>query len=523
MTADVEAIGDVGDTGKADASGNTDPRNWPAFGTPDAVALESPGQTWTWAEVSDAADALAETLRGLPAVAGRPRVAHVFDLRPEAVVAVHAIARAEAVVAMGHIDWADDQCDRFAGTVDPSAVLIAPDHEWPGPWARRAVALPGFGPVDLLTPLEGIRHRHAAPEGTDVLVSTSGSMGVPRVVCHSWAGLGANAVAANRRGGVGPASSTLATLAWGHVGGLAIIVRAGQSGGRIVCATPRFDAAGAAEALERHRVTHASVVPVMLERLLASGDPVPDSLEQVLVGGAAVVDELLRRAVAAGWPVSPTYGLTEAGSQVATIAPRSLSSPRVEAAHGGTGLGLLDQPLDGFEIDVDEGGEVAIRGPAMMVGVLGGEPWRRDAWYPTGDIAARDDAGALDIVGRRADRIVTGGSNVDPEEVETIVGRHPGVADVCVVGVPDERWGDIVTAVVVPSDFDAADPATDADAADQNRLEALARDLAAWARQHLHGPRMPRRWRFVEHLPRNANGKVDRRAVRAGARREQPT
>ncbi len=512
MTGDTDGTGDV------DATGHMNPPNWPAFRAPDAVALESPGQTWTWSEVSEAADALAETLRDLPAVAGRPRVAHVFDLRPEAVVAVHAIARADAVLAMGHFDWADDQCRRFAGTVDLSAVLISPDREWPGPWARRAVALPGFGPVDLLTPLEEARHRHTAPDGTDVLLSTSGSLGVPRVVCHSWAGLRANAVAANRRGGAGPGSSTLATLAWGHVGGLAIIARAGESGGRIVCATPRFDAADAAEAMERHRVTHASVVPVMLERLLASRGRIPDSLEQVLVGGAAVADDLLRRAVAAGWPVSPTYGLTEAGSQVATIAPGSLSSPRVEA-HGGTGLGLLDQPLDGFEISVEEDGDVAIRGPAMMVGVLGGEPCRSDAWYRTGDLAARDASGALDVVGRRADRIVTGGSNVDPAEIEAIVRRHPGVKDACIVGVPDERWGDIVTAVVVPADPET----TDLEAAGQHRHETLERDLVVWVRQHLDGPRMPRRWSFVERLPRGANGKVDRRAVRAEAQRKQPT
>jgi O-succinylbenzoic acid--CoA ligase len=223
----------------------------------------------------------------------------------------------------------------------------------------------------------------------------------------------------------------------------------------------------------------------------------------VLTGGAAIPRRLLERAVEAGWPVSPTYGLTEAGSQVATVDPNDVACPEI---------GVLDRPLDGVEIRVGEHGDVSVRSPSLMLGYLG-QPIGQsaidaDGWFVTGDLAARGESGALDVVGRRSSRIITGGSNVDPREVEDVLRDHPAVDDVCVVGVPDERWGEIVVAVVAVGSG-VTNPG-------DSRQEASLRE---WSLKHLDGPRRPRRWRIVDRLPSTPNGKVDRRAVRAAAER----
>jgi len=498
-------------------------------GPEDSPAIESASALWTYGDLARAAEALAAHLTSLGTPASRPgsqssslaalRIGHAFDLSPEAIVAVHGVARARAELAPAHTGWTEAQVGRYVASVAPDAVLASPGHPWLHGWNRIALALPGFGPVDLLTraadvePLLECRAdpsverdgARAVPEGTDVLLSTSGSDGEPQVVCHSWKGLRANARASNARGEAGEDAVTLATLAWAHVGGLAIIVRATEGGGRIVCGPSRFDAAMVLEAIERHDVTHVSVVPVMLERILAAPGEIeptatsaPRSLRQVLTGGAAIPRRLLERALEAGWPVSPTYGLTEAGSQVATIDPEAAAR---------RAIGVLDRPLDGVEIRVGDDGDVSVRSPSIMLGYLE-QPAREnpvdaDGWFGTGDLAARDESGALHVIGRRSSRIITGGTNVDPREVEDVLRGHPAVDDVCVVGVADERWGEIVVAVVAVG----------------SGVTGHEASLREWSRQLLDGPRRPRRWKIVDRLPSTPNGKVDRHAVLAAAER----
>lgn len=486
------------------------------IGATDAIALEFAGSTgsagstestsavWTWGDLAEAAESLSEQLAAIRVGPTRPRIGQVFDLSPAAVVAVHGIARSGAILAPGHATWDASQVERWVYGVEPDAVLVSAGLEWPGDWRRESVPLPGFGTVDLLLPAGPDRDtggpspggaRRGTPAGTDVMISTSGSGGAPRTVCHSWAALRANARASNDRAECGADSVTLATLAWGHVGGLAIIVRTAECGGRIVCGPSRFDAGDVAEALVRHRVTDLSVVPVMLDRLLETGLPAPPTLRRVLAGGAATTPSLLSRAVEAGWPVALTYGLTEAGSQVATTTP-------AEAARG---VGALDRPLEGVEIRLADGGEILVRGPSMLLGYLEGAPaLDEEGWFATGDFAAPDGAGSLRVTGRRSSRIVTGGTNVDAEEIEAVLREHESIDEVCVVGVPDERWGEVVTAVVAPG---------------PGASRGLADVLDAWARERLAGPRRPRAWRIVDRLPRTPSGKIDRVAIRAGAGR----
>jgi O-succinylbenzoic acid--CoA ligase len=157
--------------------------------------------------------------------------------------------------------------------------------------------------------------------------------------------------------------------------------------------------------------------------------------------------------------------------------------------------------MPGVEIRRAESGELLVRGPTRALGYVGPASASladSDGWYHTGDLGRIDEEGQLWITGRRIDRIVSGGATIDAVEVEEAVRSHPMVVDVCVVGVPDDEWGERVAAWVVPveGEFD---------------LE----ELDAHVRRRIAGAKVPRRWHVGHRLPRNANGKVDRIAVRA--------
>ena len=335
------------------------------------------------------------------------------------------------------------------------------------------------------------------------ILATSGTRGLPRFVVHEWRSLRANAEAANERLGFGPDDRWLATLAWAHVGGLAVPLRAAAAGATVGLASARFDAATVARALGELAITHLSLVPAMLHGLLEAGARPPGSLRAVLLGGAATPPDLLDRALGAGWPIALSYGLTEAGSQVATSAPRELRAADRSCGRPLRGVEVRIRPAEGRDERTmpgpppDRVGHIEVRGPILFRGYIGAPPRPRDAWFSTGDLGRLDADGRLEVTGRLHDRIVSGGTNVDPVRIEAVLAGHPEVREAAVIGFPDETWGQIVVAVVAGHDPE------------------LASRLDPWCRQRLSSARVPRRWEVVERIPRTATGKVDRPRLRA--------
>lgn len=332
----------------------------------------------------------------------------------------------------------------------------------------------------------------ALPEGC-VIVRTSGSSGTPRDLV-----IGAPAFAASARG-VAERLALRATDVWwaslspAHVGGIALLLRARQIGCEVVC-TGGFDAEVFLDLCASRRITHASFVPTMLRRVLDVAPAGTDfsCLRAVLIGGAAADSELLRRSVQAGIPVATTWGMTEAASQLSTA---TADQTAADPLHSG-------RTLSGVDVRADEGGRLHIRTPTLALGEL--VEGRlvplvgSDGWYATDDLGHIDPQGFVRITGRVSDRIISGGVNVDPLDVAREIREVEGVEDVVVVGVPDPEWGERVVAVVVVR---ASDPRTG-----DELLEALPPTLS--------GARRPKAVVRVAELPRNANGKVDRGAVR---------
>ena len=363
------------------------------------------------------------------------------------------------------------------------------------------------------------------------VVFTSGTEGAPRGVVLSRAALLASSRAHAAVLGWRADDRWLLSLPAAHVGGLMIVVRCLHARRAVVVggrgAAGRFDAGEALRVVERDRVTLWSVVPTMLLRLLQLRRRPPPYLRAVLVGGAPAPLARMAAARDLGWPVFATYGLTEACSQVATERPGGVRGgagpplPGMEVSIGAADSGGDARVSGGTVRDVGDAaasprggalaageiGSIRIRGPMLFDGYLGDRPAAplelpldAEGWFDTGDLGAVDGQGCLRVVGRRADRIVTGGENVDPAEVEAAVLEWRGVAAVCVVGLADQEWGEKVGAVVVPAGGFERD----------GGIEELERRLGA----RLAGFKRPRRWLVVELLPVAPSGKVDREACR---------
>ena len=347
---------------------------------------------------------------------------------------------------------------------------------------------------------EAVRQRlatPAVPAGTQVVLWTSGTSGRPRGVALSFENLEHSTRAVAERLSLTADDTWLATLSPAHVGGLALVVRSLLLGGTLLCAGA-FDASRMWDLLEGNGSsvslvpTHVSLVPTQLLRLLdhRPESDAPRALRCVLVGGAYAPASLVERALGRGWPLALTYGATEATSQVATSAP-DLTRRKP---------GTVGPPLSGVELRLTAGGEIVVRGPTRALGYVGSDREALDdgsGWYHTGDLGRLDDDGHLWITGRRIDRIVTGGVTVDAVEVEEALRAHPTVLDACVVGIPDDEWGERIAVWIEPveGEFD---------------VESVSADL----RERLSGSKLPRVWHAAGGLPRNANGKVDRAKVR---------
>ncbi len=335
------------------------------------------------------------------------------------------------------------------------------------------------------------------PGCAELLISTSGSTGEPKQVMLSAANLEASVRASRNRIPLGPGDIWLDCLPLKHIGGIAITYRCAEAGAAVLL-HPGFDAARVREDMEQHGVSHISLVPAMLARLLEGGPP-PAQLKYALVGGGPLSASLARRAHQSGWPICPTYGMSEAASQVATLA---MFPPDWRQ-------GMVGLPLPGISVEiVDENGlpvkgegRIRVRGPSIMKGYanVAGEAGHGllDGWFVSGDRGYLDEQGNLVVLGRCDDMLVSGGVNVHPAEVEGLLLDCPGVTDVAVTAVSDEVWGDRITALVVSDDIQS---------------------IEGWCRDKLPSAQRPRLFVAVTALPRNAMGKLERKRLPAMAR-----
>jgi O-succinylbenzoic acid--CoA ligase len=318
------------------------------------------------------------------------------------------------------------------------------------------------GPV-IATPASEARLRERHDLGAPaIVVHTSGTSGTPKAVELTygnwlWSALG-SAVAL----GLDPAERWLCALPLSHVGGLSIVMRSAIYATTAIV-HERFDTDRVLDALmDDDGPTVVSLVPTTLQRLLDAGLREPPALRWALLGGAPATTALQGRAAAAGVPVAPTYGLTEACSQVTT----------------------LGAPLFCTRVRIAGDGEILVSGPTVAPGA--------GPVLATGDLGEWRPDGALRVAGRKS-AIISGGENVAPAEVEAVLEAHPDVLEAAVHGRAHPQWGEAVVATVV------ADP------------DLEPEELRAWCAARLATFKVPKEIAFTAALPRTPSGKLARK------------
>ena len=460
----------------------------------DAPAILDGARITTWADLDERTDDMAAAIRAAGVDPGAI-VAIVAEPSPDAVAAILGVLRAGAVAAPVATGLATPELAMVFDVLAPVLVVNDPKNQSsvaaagagqrglaiaPAPTGRRPPGSPGSLALD--------------PEAPAVIVLTSGTTGRPKGVVLSRRAMAASAD--SWLAALPAASCWQLALGLDHVAGLGVVWRA--IAGRVPLRIGgRRDPAGLLAALGTEPApSHVSLVPTQLIRLLDAGAGTPPpGLRAVLLGGGPVPPDVVTRAAHAGWPIVPTYGLSEAGSGVTALpADEALDHP------GSAGRALPGVQLTIDEPDPDGVGEIVVTTAARFSGYLGDPPELATDPVRTGDLGRLDSDGRLTVVDRRLDRIVRGGANISPAEVEAVLLAHPAIADAAVVGLPDPLWGQVpVTAIVLG--HAAADPG---DAA-----------LIVHARAALAGFKVPTAFRRLDVLPRTTGGKLRREAVRA--------
>jgi fatty-acyl-CoA synthase len=345
-----------------------------------------------------------------------------------------------------------------------------------------------------------------------LVLYTSGSTGAPKGAVIPHRQLLYNAIATTAAWELGAADIAPVSTPFFHTGGWNVFATPlWHCGGRIIL-FDQFEPSDFLEGLAAEGCTVALTVPTQMTMMLESrawGLPLP-SLRWFISGGAPCPQAVLQRVRASGYRMKEGFGLTECGPNCFAI---TLDEAERRPGSVGWPVPFLQMRLtddDGSEVVAGDVGELLLRGPQMFGGYLD-DPVATaravdgDGWLHTGDLASRDDDGAYRIRGRRKEMFISGAENVYPGEVEAAIAEHPAVVEVAVIGLPDEKWGEVGRAFVVPRAGRACEP----------------NEIVAFARSRLAGYKVPKSVVIVPALPRLGSGKIDRNALARTATSER--
>ncbi len=483
---------------------------------PGQLAIRCGETRWSFSELDQQATRLARQLAMIGIREGN-RVALLAGNGLPYVATVHALTRLRAILVPLNTRLTIEELDWQIRNIHASHLLSDTFHEKIATDIVQAIPEliqetlqtepPGNDVVlkdsdeDLNTPL----HTLIDLSATQAIMYTSGTTGNPKGVIITYGMQWWNAIGSALNLGHHHDDCWLACLPLFHIGGLSILFRSVIYGISVIL-HEKFDTAAVNTAIHEDHVSIVSVVAVMLQRMLAALDGngnqqyYPSTLRCVLLGGGPVSRPLLEDCVARAIPVVQTYGLTEACSQAVTLPP-------VDALRK---LGSAGRPLPQVQLRImnedrsaapDKPGTIYLKGPSITPGYADRPAATaqaiRDGWLCTGDIGYLDDEGYLYILDRRSDLIISGGENVYPAEIESVLLTHPDVAEAGVCGQADAQWGQVPIAFV--------------------RLHAGhsigSQALLAHATQYLARYKIPRAIYIVNRLPRNSSGKLLRRKL----------
>ncbi len=495
-----------------------------AAATPDAEAMTYLGRTWTWAQLEERVRRLAGALKELGI--GRGDVVSFLDKNhPACVELTMAAASLGAANAIINFRLAGAEIDYAVN--DSGATLLLVGSELMPTVDRIRARLEHVRHVVEVTPdgaegdaYEALLHG-ATPTGRDpeveaddvcLVMYSSGTTGHPKGVALSQASMVAHTLNAHEGWGFDEGDKNMVSMPLFHVGGSSYVLFGIHDGVPSVMTRDPDGASLAGAILQGANRTF--LVPAVLAQVLQSGDDaiaIFGRLKTYCYGAAPMPLPLLRAALQA-WPDTDfiqVYGLTEVCGVITHLMPaehRDAEHPErlVSAGHvlpGGEVRVVSPDTLE--DVPTGEHGELWFRTPQLMKGYLNkpeatAEVITEDGWFRTGDMGKVDADGYVYVQDRLKDMIISGGENIYSPEVERVLAEHPAVMEVAVIGVPDERWGETVKAVVSL----------------QPGASATEAELVAWCREHLAHFKCPRSVDVLDALPRNPTGKILKRDLR---------
>ena len=402
------------------------------------------------------------------------------------------------------------EISRQLADADPATVIVGAGYgETVAQASQRAVPLIEHGSrkYDRLLSSSNPAPSTARPEDTALIIYTSGTTGDPKGVCLSQAALTFNAYVTAVSQELRHSDAYLSATPLYHASaGLRVITMLVDGQTHVVL--PSFDADAAISTISEEEITTTIMVATQLQRILDSRrfDPEAFRKMRLLLYGAAPTGSNLVERMMDSLPCGlyHGYGLTEASAVCAALGPED--HHRLAGEHRSVlscgrpivGVDVAIRRPDGREAEPGEVGELLVRTPKLMSGY-----WRqpeataqaiRNGWLHTGDLGHRDAEGHIYLSGRIKELIISGGVNIYPPQIEDVLSCHPRVAEVAVIGLPDDRWGEAVTAVVVPR---------------PGQSPTLA-EIADWVGARLASHMKPKRLILTEQLPRGATGKVEK-------------
>jgi len=328
-------------------------------------------------------------------------------------------------------------------------------------------------------------------EKTALILFTSGSSGKPKAVMLSFNNLVQSAVIGNKILNHNQNERWLASLPFYHIGGFSIFFRAIMFGASVIL-PQSLSHQHLIEALQKYKPTFVSLVSNQLMYIVDNQITPPDELKTVLLGGGFTDSQLILKAIDFGWKIAKVYGSTETSSFVTFM-----DTDEVKKKPGASGKAIPPNKI----VLTDEG-EITIQSPAVMKGYYKNEEESnvklKDDFYYSGDLGKIDDEGYLFVEAKRNDLIVSGGENINPFEVEEAILSNNKVKEVCVVGINDKQWGQILSAVIVLKEKNSM--------TENEMKNYLSEKLALY--------KIPKNILFTEHLPKSGLGKYLREEIK---------